>query len=223
MHSRAIPGVIAVLACLGAASVIILSTTAPSASAHDYAVGSTPADGATITELPPQFDLTMSEDMLDLGGAGNGFALQIIGPDGLYYGDGCLTMAGPTLSTPAALGVAGDYLMRWQVVAADGHPVSDEYGFTWAPASATTPSVGSATPGVCGIAAETPAVPGPSTTVPADAPPSAAPGNRDSLDFGTLALWVGVGVVTVAAAAAVATWVALRRRAAQQQRRTSDS
>ena len=223
MHSRAIPGVIAVLACLGAALVIILSTAAPSASAHDYAVGSTPADGATITELPPQFDLTMSEDMLDLGGAGNGFALQIIGPDGLYYGDGCLTMAGPTLSTPAALGVAGDYLMRWQVVAADGHPVSDEYGFTWAPASSKTPSVGSATPGVCGIAAETPAVPGPSTTVPADAPPSAAPGNRDSLDFGTLALWVGVGVVTVAAAAAVATWVALRRRAAQQQRRTSDS
>ena len=222
MHSRAIPGVIAVLACLGAASVIILSTAVTSASAHDYAVGSTPADGATITELPPQFDLTMSEDMLDLGGAGNGFALQIIGPDGLYYGDGCLTMAGPTLSTPAALGAAGDYLMRWQVVAADGHPISDEYAFTWAPASAITPSVGSATPGVCGIAAETPAVPGPSTTAPADAPPGAAPANRDSLDSATPALWVGVGVVAVAVAAA-ATLMALRRRAAQQHRRASDS
>ena len=222
MHSRAIPGVIAVLACLGAALVIILSTAVTSASAHDYAVRSTPADGATITELPPQFDLTMSEDMLDLGGAGNGFALQIIGPDGLYYGDGCLTMAGPTLSTPAALGAAGEYLMRWQVVAADGHPVSDEYGFTWAPASATTPSVGSATPGVCGIAAETPAVPGPSTTGPADAPPGAAPGNRESLDSGTPALWIGVGAIAVAAAAA-ATWMALRRQAAQQHRRASDS
>ena len=222
MHSRAIPAVIAMVACLGAAHVIVLSTAAPSASAHDYALGSTPADGATITELPPQFDLTMSEDMLDLGGAGNGFALQIIGPDGLYYGDGCLTMAGPTLSTPAALGAAGDYLMRWQVVAADGHPISDEYAFTWAPASAITPSVGSATPGVCGIAAETPPVPGPSTTAPADAPPGAAPGNRDSLDSATPALWVGVGVVAVAAAAA-ATWMALRRRAAQQHRRASDS
>ena len=204
MHSRALPAVIAMVACLGAAHVMVLSTAAPSASAHDYAVGSTPADGATITELPPQFDLTMSEDMLDLGGAGNGFALQIIGPEGLYYGDGCLTMAGPTLSTPAALGAAGDYLMRWQVVSADGHPISDEYAFTWAPASLMTPSVGSATPSVCGIAAETPAVADPSTT---------APGNPDPVDSATTALWVGAGVVAVAAAAA-ATWMVLRRRRA---------
>jgi copper resistance protein C len=45
------------------------------------------------------------------------------------------------MSTPAVLGAPGKYKVIWQIVSADGHVVSDEYSFTWAPATGTNPKV----------------------------------------------------------------------------------
>lgn len=220
-HRRHTVLLVTVAALLAPLAVAVGAAT--SASAHDNATGSTPADGAVLTELPAQFDLTMNEDMLDLGGAGNGFALQIIGPDGLYYGDGCVTVAGPQMSTPAALGAPGAYRMVWQVVSADGHPVSDEYDFSWQPAAETEPSSGSAAAPVCGVPAPDvtmgtgtgampSASPAPEASATADPAPSASPTSSTGSDSDPTPLLIGGGALALAAIAAVVLIVIERRR-----------
>lgn len=212
MRSHLHPVVIGLAVPLAIVSALTLAAVSP-ASAHDYAISSTPSDGSTITELPAEFSLNMSENMLDLDGAGNGFALQIVDGDGRFYGDGCLLVAGAVLSTPAALGAPGAYRMRWQIVSADGHPVSDEYDFTWAPTGATTPSVGSATAPVCGVPYETPtpsAAPEDTGSSVNPAPTSSASPTSSTNDSpATVLLIAGLGVVAAASAAAL---IVRRRR-----------
>ncbi|NEM91699.1 copper resistance CopC family protein [Galbitalea soli] len=123
---------------------------AESASAHNYLISSTPAAGSTLTTLPASFELTTNEPLLDLTGHGAGFAFQVKDAHGSYYGDGCLTVRGPTLSTEAALGAPGAYTVVWQIISADGHTVSGSIPFTWAPTGTVAPAAGHATPQNCG-------------------------------------------------------------------------
>jgi methionine-rich copper-binding protein CopC len=131
---------------------LLVAAPAP-AFAHNYLVSSTPAESSTLTELPEQFSVTTNEPLLDVSGEASGFALQIRDEDGGYYGDGCLAVAGATLSTGAALGTAGEYTVGWQVVSADGHTVDGEFAFTWEPGPGFEPAPPAAAPPTCGAAA----------------------------------------------------------------------
>ena len=208
------------LAALGAivAVVPVLGLAAP-AQAHNYLVSSTPAAGETLTELPEEFSITTNEALLDLGGEGAGFALEVIDADGLYYGDGCTTVAGDTMSVPAAIGAAGDYSVIWQVVTADGHTVSDEFTFTWAPTGASVASEGSTEPQRCDTAGE-----GTTTDDPAVEPtegstePGAATGDTDgdsttapAVNVGDV-LWIGGTVVVVGLAIGITLLVTGRKK-----------
>lgn len=186
---------------LGALVVVasVLGLSAP-AQAHNYLVSSTPAQGSTLTELPAEFSVTTNGALLSLDGSVNGFALEIKGADGLYYGDGCVTVSGATLSEPAAIGPAGDYTMLWQLVSTDGHTVSGEVNFTWAPAADVEPSVGAASPANCGNEAEAPAASGPQET-------------RPNADLGDV-LWIGGAIGAVLVAALVTFLVMTRRKKA---------
>ena len=186
---------VAVLIALG----VVLVSAAP-ASAHNYLVASTPADGSTITELPAAFSVTTNESLLDLSGTGTGFAIEVTDAAGAYYGDGCVSIVDATLSSGASLGAAGDYRMLWQLVSADGHTVSGELGFTWAPAPGAELAQGSATPPNCG---------GTVTEAPAA---SAAPEVRGNADLSDV-LWIGGTVVAVLAAGLVTFLVVGRRKA----------
>src|SRR5690606_38508275 len=75
---------------------------------------------------------------------------------GLFYGDGCLSVDGDTASMQAQLGEAGDYTLTFQVVSADGHPVSDTIDFTFDPADGEAGAPGVAEAPVCGAAAAAP-------------------------------------------------------------------
>ncbi len=188
------------------------------ATAHEFPVSSTPAKGAALTALPPKFEVTMNENMLDLAGAGNGFALQIVGADGLFYGDGCLTISGAVMSTPAVLGAPGAYTMRWQVVSADGHTVADEYPFMWAPTTPVTSSPGSTSPPVCGAALDSPPNASPPATGAQTPPPaptspdSTAQDNASRDTRANLPLWIGGTVLGLAAIIVAALIVTERRR-----------
>jgi methionine-rich copper-binding protein CopC len=182
-----------------AAAAAVLGFAAP-ASAHNFYVSSTPGIDETLTTLPDEFVVTTNDNLLDLGGNGNGFIIQVAGPDGLYYGDGCVTVSGPSVAMPAALGPAGDYLLTWQVISTDGHTVSGEVPFQWQPAAdADTSTSGSATPPDCGRA---------------DAPPApeegtdAGAGQAGSM---TDVLWIGGAVLAVLIAVG-ATLLLLRPR-----------
>lgn len=181
-------------AALGLAVVAVFAFAAP-AVAHNYLVSSTPAAGETLTALPEHFSVTTNEPLLDLGGNGSGFGIEVIDSDGLYYGDGCVTVEGPTLYTVAALGEAGTYRFVYQVVSADGHSVSDEFTFEWAPEGEFAQSAGSPTPGDCnGLYAR-----GDGATQGADAA---------STDLSTV-LWIGGALLAVGIAVGV-TLVVLR-------------
>jgi len=177
-----------------ALSVGAVVLSAAPAWAHSFLAASTPVEGETLTTLPETFSVTMNEDLLDLVGDGTGFGLEVRDAAGSYYGDGCLTIDGATLSTPAALGAAGDYEIVYQVVSADGHPVSDTIAFEWAPPADFAPADGFDAAQNCGATEE------PET--PVEAEPAA--------DISG-ALWLGGGLLAVVAAVGI-TLLAVRKK-----------
>jgi methionine-rich copper-binding protein CopC len=181
------------------AGAVVLVTAAP-AWAHIGIVASTPEDGETLTALPEAFSVTANETLLDLGGQGV-FQLQIRDAAGGYYGDGCVSIVDATMSAEPVLGASGDYEMLWQVVSADGHPVSGEIPFTWeAPADFEAATPHDAVP-VCGDDPD--AAPTPAPLAPTqEASPWALPATL--------------------AAALVAVLVATRAARIQQKRRALD-
>lgn len=183
------------------AVILPLAAAAP-AEAHNYLVSSTPASGSTITSLPASFEIKTNESLLTIGGSTSGFALELRDAAGRYYGDGCVTVAGPTMDATAVLGTAGEYTMLWQVVSSDGHSVSGEVPFTWAPAGDSTAAVGSATPPDCN-----------GTTGGQAANPTGVPAAdaRDTKANLSDVLWIGGAIVAVVIAGLVTLFVVSRR------------
>lgn len=188
----------------------VLVTAAP-ASAHSQLIASTPSADETLETAPAQFSITMNEDLLDLAGDATGFGLQVLDAAGRYYGDGCLTIVGPTLAMGASLGEPGAYRLIYQVVSGDGHPVSAEFAFTWAGA-ATGP--GSDAPPVCGQTVTTFA---PTPTATPDPTPDPAPGATTAPtlapeESAAPVVPIMLGVVGVLALAAVIALAVVRQR-----------
>lgn len=197
--SRARRGSRLALAGLAGTAALVLGLAAPAA-AHDYVVDSTPADGATLTELPEAWTVTANAPLLTLEGNENAFAIVVTDADGLYYGDGCVEVTGQTMATPAALGEPGEYAMTFQYVSSDGHTLSETYAFTYAPEAAEPVTEGSTTAPECG--GETAAGDG-----------DAATGSGAATDESAAVLsgvaWIGGGLL---AAAAIATIIVLANR-----------
>lgn len=190
------------LSALGAAA-LVLATASPAA-AHNYVVDSTPAEGDTITDLPAEWSITTNEPMLALDGNEGAFAIVVTDADGLYYGDGCVNVEGDTMTAPAALGTAGNYTIALQMVSEDGHTLSEEFDFAYAPGSDAVVTAGSAEAPACGgsaVADEAAAVEQTSTA-----------GDTEGDAVLTAVTWVLGGIVLSAVTAAIV--AALRRRRA---------
>ena len=198
-----------------------------SATAHDYLVSSTPGADSTLTKLPAEFDITANDALLELGAASEAFALRVTDSAGLYYGDGCVTIDGASMRSTASLGAPGAYTVTWGVVSADGHPISDTFGFTWAPGVGEVPSKGSATVPECGVTTIEADIPGssgdptPSATPGASASPSPDPLDGDATSDtesgsngadGSFIPWMVGGVVAVAAAVGGSIFLSRRRK-----------
>ena len=184
---------------LGAAVAVgaVLGLAAP-AQAHDVLIGSSPSVGDTLTALPETFSVTMNTAVVPATGTEANFGIQITDAAGRFYGDGCLSIVDSTVSTPAALGEAGDYELVWQFVSSDGHPTSGTIGFSWAPPAGAVAGPGADAPPVCGDdAAETPE-PEPEMTTQATDPaePSSEAPVEASADSSTL-LWIGGAAAAV--------------------------
>jgi methionine-rich copper-binding protein CopC len=129
-----------------AASVLGIASPA---FAHNFLVSSNPAAGETLTTLPSKFIITTNEGLLDLSGHGAGFAFDVEDAHHQFYGDGCVTVTGPSMSIAPVIGAAGKYTVIWQIVSADGHIVSNHYTFTWAPSGSFRPAAGASHPQDC--------------------------------------------------------------------------
>ena len=163
----------------------VLDTAAP-AFAHNFLVSSTPSAGQTLTKLPSRFIITTNEGLLDLSGHGAGFAFDVEDAHHQFYGNGCVSVTGPSMSIAPVLGAPGKYSVIWQIVSADGHVVSNHFTFTWAPTGSFTPSVGASHPQDCGGKSGGTAPPDPNLGEDATKQPTANLG---------LVLGIGGGVV----------------------------
>lgn len=189
-------GTVRALAVGAIAAALALGIATP-ATAHSVLIGSTPAAGSTLDELPEHYSVTMNERLLADAGT-SAFALRVRDEAGLYYGDGCLQVVDEVMSTVAAIGDAGEYVLEWQLVSADGHPVGGEIPFTWT-GEATAEGVAGAP--LCGAE-----------------PDSAEPGSasdhhgseQSEVPLGDVA-WI-VGAVLVVGIAVTIALVATRRR-----------
>ena len=198
---------------LAAAFVVVAPALAfaSSAQAHDSVIASTPTEGELLGTLPEEFSVTTNEPLLTLDNTTSGFALEIVDSAGYYYGDGCLTVSGATLSTPAALGEPGDYVLIWQVVSSDGHPASGEITFSWAPSDAAAPAKGSVSPPVCSGGGPSPVASAPATDEPTpSAVPISAPDVRPNANLSDV-LWIGGAIVAVLGAVLLTFFVLDRR------------
>jgi methionine-rich copper-binding protein CopC len=123
----------AVLASVAAIALVLL--VAPTASAHDSLVSSSPADGQTVATMPDSIVLTMNEAAVAVG-----TRVVVSGPHGEVQ------QGRPRLSKnlveqalePSA--PAGRYTVTWRVTSADGHPVSGTFSFTASAAGESTSS-----------------------------------------------------------------------------------
>jgi methionine-rich copper-binding protein CopC len=197
------------------AAALALGLAAPAA-AHNFIVSSTPAEGEALTTLPEQWQITTNETLLDLSGQGAGFAMLVSDDDGQFYGDGCVTVEGPGLSMPAALGADGAYTLTYQFVSADGHTLSGELPFTWQAPADFDAHVGLAEPPVCGETASAPA-PEPTATAEPDAEPTGEPVVEaepiEPISDDATPLVIGIAFAVVLAVIGVVTAAIMRSRA----------
>ena len=193
--------ILVTLAAALGATVPIWGAVAP-AQAHNYLVSSTPKAGETLTTLPKEFVITTNGALLNISNSA-GFGLQVTDSSGKYFGDGCVTVEGSTVSTAAALGAVGAYTMTWQAISTDGHTISDSYGFIWQPPASFTPSAGSTK------------VPDCNGTAAVNERPSPESGTTGVQTVGTATLstvlWIG-GTLLAVAAAVILTLVFTGRR-----------
>ena len=153
-HSR--PATVLRRAALAGIVLVVatLSFSAAPALAHNSVVGTTTEAGSVVTEQPGSVVVTTNDNLLDLSGQGESNAMQVSGPAAAprYYGDGCATVSGPSLTAEVQLGQPGEYTVVWQVVSTDGHPISDTFTFTWQPDATQVLNEGSATAPTCATA-----------------------------------------------------------------------
>ncbi|WP_246159799.1 copper resistance CopC family protein [Microbacterium rhizomatis] len=204
-HTFRAARVFALVAALFLTAAVALMATP--AYAHDELSGSDPASGSTVDVLPAQLTLTFSGDLLGDAGATE---VQVTDAGGTSIAAGAPVVQGNVVSQPLAPGATGTITVLWRVVSSDGHPISDQFGFTvTAPATPTpTPST-SATTAPTASPSPSPVAPSPTSSVspaPADGGSSALP-------------WVLFGVVAAAVLGGVVYLLVSRsRRAAELER-----
>ncbi len=120
--------------------VVALGAAAAPASAHAQLVSTDPADGAHVEPAPKQVSLRFSEDVsLKLGG------VRVLNTDGERVDKDDAKVIGDTVTVSLRDGLAdGPYVVAWNVVSADSHPVNGAFTFVvGAGANATDEQVAS--------------------------------------------------------------------------------
>ncbi|MDN5754387.1 MAG: copper resistance CopC family protein [Arthrobacter sp.] len=202
------PGTLrAILAAAAAALLMGLAlSTAPAALAHDSLIGSTPKNGATVTEPLDSVDLNFSGELKSIG-----TEVSLADAEGKKYdADTSVSRNVLTVDFGQAL-PAGDYTLTWRAVSSDGHPIegtsdnNEALTFTveGGEAEASTPSSSPAT----GSSSAAEGTQNTASSAPAaqDTSATQAPDEQASSDGGlpTALIWVILAVAVIAAAGVV--------------------
>jgi len=114
-----------------ALSIPLIVTSALPANAHTSLELSNPSDGQSIEFMPVEFSASFDEDLIEIEGEVVN-TLELQSAEGTKYVLSSATIAGSTVLASAGDGEypAGDYLLKYRVVSADGHPVTGEIKFS---------------------------------------------------------------------------------------------
>jgi methionine-rich copper-binding protein CopC len=114
-----------------ALSIPLIAISALPANAHTSLELSTPSDSQSIEFMPAELSASFDEDLIEIEGEVVN-TLQLQSADGTKYALSSATIAGPVVSATVGDGEypAGDYLLKFRVVSADGHPVTGEIRFS---------------------------------------------------------------------------------------------
>lgn len=110
-----------------ALTLFALVTTALPASAHNVLISSSPAQGEELGTAPTEVVLTFDQPVQDA----DVNEVAVTGPNGDQWAEGTVEVDGSKVIAPLRpLGPAGEYVVGYRVLSADGHPVSEEVRFT---------------------------------------------------------------------------------------------
>jgi methionine-rich copper-binding protein CopC len=109
----------------------VIAISAIPANAHTSLELSTPSDGQSIEFIPAELSASFDEELIEIEGEMVN-TLELESADGTKYVLSSATIAGSTVSANTRDGEypAGDYLLKYRVVSADGHPISGEISFS---------------------------------------------------------------------------------------------
>ncbi|MEV4379150.1 copper resistance CopC family protein [Streptosporangium sp. NPDC049644] len=178
------------------ACVALLCAVTP-AQAHNVLIDSDPKDGAELATGPETITLTFDQPVRQ------GFAqISVTGPGGTRWEDGKTAVDRAKASVRVkALGPAGEYVVGYRILSADGHPVSSKITFTLtAPgpaSSAQATEQATAEPVPAGTQIGAPADQGPD--LGAQAAEAAQNGGA-----GMAVLWIAASIVLLGGATVVA-------------------
>jgi len=146
MNSRRVQALLAL-------SIVFVSCFISSAQAHSALKSSNPANQEVVEAIPSDISLTFNEDLISIEGESVN-TLTLKGADGTSYELLPPTMGGAVLSAQVADGEypAGDYLLSYRAVSADGHPIKGE--ITFSTKSSTMVESAPATPVTTSLPAE---------------------------------------------------------------------
>lgn len=115
---------------LALAAIAVLATTAP-ASAHDQLVSSTPANGESLATAPAEIVMTFSGELIVLDESAAGAVVMVVDASGRDWATDDIEVQWDTVTVQLKAGMPpAGYQVRWQVVSADGHPISGVIPFT---------------------------------------------------------------------------------------------
>lgn len=106
------------------------------ASAHDQVISTDPAEGEVLALAPSQITMRFTAELMEMG-----VIVFVVDGSERDWVAGEPTVDGAELVQPLESGMPdGSYQVRWQVVSADGHPVSGFFDFAvGAPSGAIIP------------------------------------------------------------------------------------
>ncbi|MDR6986747.1 methionine-rich copper-binding protein CopC [Paenarthrobacter nitroguajacolicus] len=198
------PLLAAVVAALAFAAALLFS--AAPASAHDVAESTTPANGASVPEVPASVSITFNNRPLAIGSG------VTVTAGGENWADGPVEIIDNQAVQKLREGApAGEYTVVWRVVSSDSHPIEGTFTFT-AAAGSTTATGSTAVASPSGSAS--------SGAVPTAAVPTAgtaAPGtavSEPAADASQPFPWSIVGLAVVAVGLVIFLAVTARKKLA---------
>ncbi|WP_424530323.1 copper resistance CopC family protein [Sphaerisporangium viridialbum] len=112
-----------------------LAVAVAPAQAHNVLTGSDPKEGARLASVPGRVTLTFDQPV-----RADFAQVALTGPDGAVSKAQVEVVDNEVTATLPATAATGDYVVGYQIVSNDGHPVSGKVGFTVAGGAAPAPA-----------------------------------------------------------------------------------